>query len=87
MEGTDLQMGIYDIVRVATLQRTAYMCSLAVWWSCHRALISDYLKVRGWNVFHIMGPGKATLHPYTSAARIEKGVLRYDEPGLSDKGI
>ena len=27
---------------------TAIMCAEAVWWRCHRSLISDYLKARGW---------------------------------------
>ena len=45
---------------VAEKQRTVYMCSEAVWWSCHRSLLSDYLKVRGWNVYHIMDIGKVT---------------------------
>ena len=49
------------------------------WWRCHRALISDYLKVRGWKVMHIMNVGKAEEHPYTSAAKIVDGALRYDK--------
>ena len=49
------------------------------WWRCHRALISDYLKVRGWKVMHIMNVGKAEEHPYTSAAKIVDGELRYDK--------
>ena len=60
----------------------AYMCSEAVWWICHRSLISDYLKVRGWKVMNIMSSGKADEHPFTSAAMIVDGELRYDEPGL-----
>jgi hypothetical protein len=31
---------------------------------------------------HIMSKGKATEHPYSSAARIVNGELRYDEPEL-----
>jgi uncharacterized protein (DUF488 family) len=57
--------------------RTAYMCSEAVWWRCHRALISDYLKVQGWQVMHIMGINKSTEHPYTSPARIIDNLLTY----------
>lgn len=57
--------------------RTAYMCAEAVWWSCHRSLISDYLKAKHWVVYHIMGIGKAQEHPYTSPARIINGQLAY----------
>jgi uncharacterized protein (DUF488 family) len=34
------------------------MCAEAVWWRCHRRIITDYLLARGWNVRHIMGAGK-----------------------------
>ena len=70
-----------QLERFASKQRTAYMCSEAVWWSCHRSLISDVLKSKQWKVWHIMDAGKATEHPYTKPARIVDGVLRYDEAG------
>ncbi len=34
------------------------MCAEAVWWRCHRRIITDYLLAHGWNVRHIMGAGK-----------------------------
>lgn len=55
----------------------AYMCSEAMWWKCHRALVSDYLKSRGWKVLHIMAFDKLTEHPYTSPARAVQGKLFY----------
>ena len=71
-----------ELQEVAREEQVAYMCAEAVWWSCHRSLISDYLKIRGWEVMNIMAKGKADEHPYTSAARIVDEELRYDEPGL-----
>ena len=56
---------------------TAIVCAEAVWWRCHRSLISDYLKVRGVEVLHILGANKIEPHPYTSAARIVDGELSY----------
>jgi uncharacterized protein (DUF488 family) len=82
METEEFQQAAESLQEIARTEKTCYMCSEAVWWSCHRALLSDYLKIRGWNVFHIMDKGKATEHPFTKAARIEKGELHYDEPGL-----
>lgn len=58
--------------------RTAYMCSEGPWWKCHRALVSDYLKVRGWKVNHIMERGRITEHPFTPPARAVQGQLFYD---------
>lgn len=69
----------------AMKENTAYMCSEAVWWQCHRALVSDYLKIHGWQVLHIMSATKTQEHPYTSAARIKEGALRYDDPELFDE--
>jgi uncharacterized protein (DUF488 family) len=62
----------------ALMKRTAYMCSEAPWWKCHRALVSDYLKVNGWRVLHIMDKKKTTEHPFTSPARAVQGKLFYN---------
>lgn len=82
MESPDFLKGIGILEALAREEPTAFMCSEAVWWSCHRSLVSDFLKWKGWTVWHIMDRGKATEHPYTSPARIVDGRLRYDEPGL-----
>ena len=76
---------ISELEKAAEQERLVYMCAEAVWWSCHRSLISDYLKARGWSVLHIMGLAKSSEHPFTSAARIVDGTLRYDDPELFDK--
>ncbi|GAB2547027.1 DUF488 domain-containing protein [Rufibacter soli] len=59
--------GLSTLMEVATSKRTAYMCSEAVWWRCHRAIISDVLKEKGWQVLHIMKEGEAKEHPFTAA--------------------
>lgn len=56
---------------------TAVMCAEAVWWRCHRGLISDFVKARGIDVTHIIDLKKTEPHPYTSAARIVDGKLSY----------
>ena len=55
----------------------AIMCAEAVWWRCHRSLISDYLKARGIEVIHILDANKIEPDPFTSAARIVHGALSY----------
>jgi len=77
METNAFKNGIDQLQLLAYKQRTAYMCSEAVWWRCHRSMISDYLKSVGWTVMHIMDVGKAEEHPYTSTARIVNGELTY----------
>jgi len=79
METSAFKEGVKELEVVALKQRTAYMCSEAVWWRCHRSMVSDYLKVHGWKVIHIMGIGKGEEHPYTSPARIIEDKLVYSK--------
>jgi uncharacterized protein (DUF488 family) len=75
---------IEKLVAVAAQKRTAMMCAEAVWWQCHRAMISDALKVQGIKVLHILGD-KVTEHPFTGPARVVNGALTYQaeaEPEL-----
>jgi uncharacterized protein (DUF488 family) len=66
---TEYREAIDQLQEFASEKLTAYMCSEALWWRCHRALISDDLKKREWNVIHIMDKGKTIVHPYTTVAR------------------
>lgn len=77
METNDFREGIARLLNVAGAQRTSVMCAEAVWWRCHRGLISDYLKTKGIEVTHIMAVGKSEAHPFTPAARIVDGELSY----------
>ncbi|MDR3682013.1 MAG: DUF488 domain-containing protein [Flavipsychrobacter sp.] len=47
---------------LAKTETVAYMCAEANWWQCHRAKISDYLTLQGWEVIHITDVGKSVLH-------------------------
>ena len=77
METEEFHAGIARLLDVARTRRTAIMCAEAVWWRCHRSLISDYLKAKGMQITHIMAAGKSEAHPFTSAARIVNGELSY----------
>jgi len=77
METAGFQKGIARLLEAAREQRTAIMCAEAVWWRCHRSLISDYLKANEVEVTHIMAAGKSAPHPFTSAASIVRGKLSY----------
>ena len=77
METQEFREAIAELLKLAQRKRTAIMCAEAVWWRCHRSMISDYLKVKGTDVTHIMGEGKAEPHPFTSVARVVDGELSY----------
>jgi uncharacterized protein (DUF488 family) len=72
------EAGFTRLRDLADRARCAIMCSEAVWWRCHRRIISDYLIAQGIPVMHIMGPGKtepATLTP--NAHQLSNGALVY----------
>jgi uncharacterized protein (DUF488 family) len=73
----EFRAGIERLLKHADEKRTAYMCSEALWWLCHRSMISDYLKATGHEVIHILSATKTEVHPFTSAARIVDGKLSY----------
>lgn len=77
METEPFRAGIDRLLEVAGSQPTAIMCAEALWWRCHRSLISDHLKVKGVVVTHILSATKTEPHRYTSAASIIDGELSY----------
>ena len=79
METEDFENAAKELEKLGEGKRTAYMCSEAVWWRCHRSMISDWLKMRGWTVWHIMGLNKKEEHPWTGPARVIDGKLDYSQ--------
>ena len=73
----EFRAGIERLLKHARQKRTAIMCAEALWWQCHRSMISDYLKAAGHEVIHILSGNKTEEHPFTSAARIVDGKLSY----------
>jgi uncharacterized protein (DUF488 family) len=78
METEEFDQGVERLLNLARERGpAAIMCAEAVWWRCHRSLISDFLKVRGTEVIHILDANKIEPHPFTSAAQIVNGELSY----------
>jgi uncharacterized protein (DUF488 family) len=73
----EFHAGIERLLNHAARKRTSIMCAEALWWQCHRSMISDYLKANGHEVIHILNANKTEMHPFTSAARIVDGKLSY----------
>jgi uncharacterized protein (DUF488 family) len=80
METPEFAEAMRGLARFAEETPVALMCAEAVWWRCHRGLIADYLKVRGWRVLHITDARSAKEHPYTGAASVRAGELSYEDP-------
>ena len=83
METDEFRRGVERLLALAReAGQTAIMCAEAVWWRCHRSLVSDYLKACGIEVIHILDANKIEPHPYTSAACIVNGRLSYERESL-----
>jgi len=63
---TEFHRALDDLIALGRGKRVAVMCSEAVWWRCHRRIITDYLLAAGEDVFHIVSgdvPEPARITP------------------------
>lgn len=58
------------LVELREKERVCLMCSEAVWWRCHRRMISDALVARGIAVEHILSETRLQTHALTPWARV-----------------
>jgi uncharacterized protein (DUF488 family) len=78
MASADFETGLEELAALASSRTTAMMCAEALWWRCHRRLVSDALTVRGWEVVHVAATGRATTHELTPFAVIDAaGIPTY----------
>ena len=79
------RVGLNELLTLTHDHRCAIMCAEAVWWRCHRRIISDYLLAQGILVEHIMGPGQVMSAVITPDAKLlPDGTLRYSMPDAED---
>ncbi len=77
--------GLAQLLKIAETKRTAMMCAEAVWWRCHRRIVSDYLVARGDAVLHILGeaePKPAALTPGALVREDGKVIYPPEQPPL-----
>lgn len=76
--------GLDALIRQGDAQPTTVMCSEAVWWRCHRRIVSDYLLASGKDVQHIMGPGRLEQATLSAGARpLSDGAIVYPASAVS----
>jgi uncharacterized protein (DUF488 family) len=69
--------GVRRLLELSGDGNLAIMCAEQLYWRCHRRIISDYLKVKGHGVTHIISKGKTEEHQLSSFAKIADEELRY----------
>jgi len=68
----EFRAGLHELLAGLSARRTAVMCSEAVWWRCHRRLISDVAALEsGCAVRHLLHDGTVAVHPVAAGARLD----------------
>ncbi|MDN2565783.1 DUF488 domain-containing protein [Aquibium sp. A9E412] len=67
--GPEFAVAFDALLGMARHRRLALMCSEAVWWRCHRRIITDHLLLNERAVDHLMGPGQVVRAELTPGAR------------------
>lgn len=76
--------GLDALIETGRDRRCAIMCSEAVWWRCHRRIVSDYLIAGSETVVHIMGKGRLEPARLTPGAVIQPdGTVIYPAAAAS----
>jgi len=77
METSAFTDGAEELIRLTGEGIVAIMCAEAVYWRCHRSMISDFLKSNGLQVTHISDETHSREHEYTQCAKVVDGKLTY----------
>ena len=65
--------GLARLREQGSQHRCTIMCAEAVWWRCHRRIITDYLLAAGEQVMHILGTSQV------EEARLTPGAVLRDD--------
>ena len=83
METSSFIEGINELANLTTIGNVAIMSAEFLYWRCHRSMISDFLKSKGYHVVHILDAKHSIEHKFTECAKIGGGELTYHP--LKDK--
>lgn len=78
MSSAEFAADYASLIALSREKRTAFMCAETLWWRCHRRMLSDRLTADGWDVTHLIGPGKSEPHRMWDVARVVDDRLVYD---------
>ena len=67
------------LLEIAARKRAAMMCAEAVYWRCHRRLVSDFLLANNVTVQHIFPSGEVRPHKLTEGGKVEQGKVTYPQ--------
>jgi uncharacterized protein (DUF488 family) len=77
MQSDRFREALQHLIELIDEKRTVYCCTEAVFWRCHRQLVSDALIVRGYTVGNIFSQTKVEGHQLTEGARVVGETITY----------
>jgi len=77
MQTPEFEAALGDLICLLKEKTTVYCCTEAVFWRCHRQLVSDALLARGYRVGHIFSATKVEEHTFTKFVKAEGTTLTY----------
>ena len=80
MLSSTFQKTIDHILLQASQKKTVLMCSEKDYRRCHRQLLADYIKTKGWEVFHVIEKDLIIPHTMTPFSKFILGKLTYPDP-------
>ena len=77
MQTPEFAEGLQELIAIFKKKTTVYVCTEAVYWRCHRMLISDALLARGFHPGHIFTSTKCEMHKFTKFAKVDGQNVTY----------
>jgi uncharacterized protein (DUF488 family) len=77
MQTEKFSAALEELIGLLKERPTVYCCTEAVFWRCHRQLVSDALIVRGYRVGNIFSAEKVEPHKMTESLRRVDGRITY----------
>lgn len=77
MQTPQFEAALNKLIEFLKEKTTAYCCTEAVFWRCHRQLVSDVLLVRGYRIGHIFNASKVEEHKLTKFVKANGTRVTY----------
>jgi uncharacterized protein (DUF488 family) len=77
MQTAEFESALGELIGLLKTKMTVYCCTEAVFWRCHRQLVSDALVIRAFHVGHIFNATKVEAHTLTKFVKAEGIRLTY----------
>jgi uncharacterized protein (DUF488 family) len=77
MQTPEWESALERLANLIRLKMSVYVCTEAVFWRCHRQLVSDALVIRDFRVGHIFSATKVEAHTLTEFAHVNGTKITY----------